>query len=125
MSDKINSWDELKQLRARIKDQAEVDKGQTVVAVGVGTCGAAAGANEIMQTIQQEIDKNGIKNAKVVPTGCYGFCYAEPMVEIRAGGQSTMYKSVDEALAKAIVNEHIANGKPITASIITQEVEKV
>jgi (2Fe-2S) ferredoxin len=124
VSEKIKSWDELKQLRADIKNKARADSETIIIAVGTGTCGAASGANEIMTAIQDEIEKSGVKNAKVVPTGCYGFCYAEPMVEVRAPGGNTIYGPVDDDLARQIVNGHIVNGKPIEASIIKQEVEK-
>lgn len=124
MPNKINSWDELKQLRARAKEEIEAGQSQTTIAVGTATCGVAAGANEIMAAIQDELKNAGVDNVKVTTTGCFGFCYAEPMVEVRGPGGGFKYGPVDDTLARAIVRKHIVNGEPIEESIIRQEVER-
>ncbi len=31
-------------------------------------------------------ENSGREDVKIVPVGCYGFCYAEPMVEVREAG---------------------------------------
>jgi NADP-reducing hydrogenase subunit HndB len=122
--EKIKSWDELKKFRSDIKNETETAKSQTVVAVGMATCGVAAGANEIMAAIQDEMGKEGIKDVKIAPTGCYGFCYAEPMVEVRTAEKIFRYGPVDDALAREIVRKHVKGGEAIEANLITQEVER-
>ena len=122
--EKIKSWDELKKLRSGIKNEAAAAKNKTVVAVGMATCGVAAGAGEVFEAIRDEMAKENIGDVNVVSTGCYGFCYAEPLVEVRTAGKTFRYGPVDVNLAREIVRKHVKGGEAIEASLITQEVER-
>ncbi len=51
------------------------------ILIGTGTCGIAAGAEAILETLRQELESNGIE-ADIIQVGCIGLCYAEPMFEI-------------------------------------------
>jgi (2Fe-2S) ferredoxin len=124
VAEKIKSWDGLKALRSQIKKDAEAGSGQIVVAVGTATCGVAAGANDIKAVIEDEVSKAGVTDVKVVPTGCYGFCYAEPMVEVRTPKGNVKYGPVDAELAKEIIQEHVLRGNVIDRAVIRQEVER-
>ena len=42
----------------------------------------AAGAGELMTVIEKELDRLGVE-AHVIPVGCIGMCFAEPLVDIR------------------------------------------
>jgi (2Fe-2S) ferredoxin len=122
---KISSWDELKKLREGVISDAGKSAGETVVAVGMATCGVAAGAGAVMDALKDEIAKAGIKNVSLISTGCYGFCYAEPMVEVRSpGAPGIKYGYVDEELARAIVRRHLAKGELLDNAILGQEVQK-
>jgi len=120
--DKIKSFDELKYLNTKYKSQFDLtaSKGtQYILAVGMATCGIAAGAKEVMETLDKEILANGIKNVTVTSTGCLGYCYAEPVVEVRSSkGAPVLYGGVDAAKAMRIIKEHIINGNPLKDAII-------
>ena len=47
----------------------------------MATCGIAAGSKETMNYFLNNLEKNGIQ-AVVTQTGCMGYCFAEPTVEI-------------------------------------------
>ncbi len=49
--------------------------------VGLGTCGLANGAQEVLDAIRNEVDKQKLDYV-VRETGCVGFCQAEPMVDV-------------------------------------------
>ena len=49
----------------------------------MATCGIAAGSKETMNYFLNNLEKNGIQ-AVVTQTGCMGYCFAEPTVEIAA-----------------------------------------
>ena len=121
--EKIKSWDELKKYRA---DNVSRSGGEhTVLAVGMATCGVAAGARDVAKTLEDEIARQGLENVSVMATGCYGFCYAEPMVEVRVPGKPAVrYGYVDAALARDIVHRHLARGEILTKYVLTQEVER-
>ena len=127
MADKLKSWDALKNLRNKTKEEKEKNSGNNdiVLAVGMATCGVAAGAGKVMQTLRDEIQKADLKNVTIVSTGCYGFCYAEPMVEVRTAGKpGTKYGYVDEDIARAIVQKHVLKGETLNDNIIKQEVQR-
>lgn len=56
------------------------------VTVGMGTCGLAAGAEETLAMISEEIQRRGLQ-AVVSRVGCVGMCSYEPMVELQARGR--------------------------------------
>lgn len=51
------------------------------VVVGLGSCGIAAGANKVYDSIKHEIDSKGL-NIDLQITGCVGACHLEPIVDI-------------------------------------------
>ena len=125
---KLKSLEDLKKMReAAMKDThlrtMGEDPDHIIVAIGMATCGIAAGARVTMNAIADEINKLGIKNAAVTATGCVGLCYAEPLVEIRQPGKPTIrYGNVDEARAREIVQKHIAKGELLNNAIVGQGV---
>ena len=85
-----------------------VDSSITRLYVGMATCGVAAGAADVMAALQEEIDKNGVKNTIVIPTGCIGMCYAEPMVEIRHPDGKTVFASgINADDARKVVTDYL------------------
>ena len=55
---------------------------ETTIAVGVGTCGLAAGAQDVYQAIQEEVARLQLPFA-VTSTACIGWCSQEPLVDVR------------------------------------------
>lgn len=75
------------------------------VIVGVGTCGIAAGANDTLNAIIDEIKKVDKDKIEVVKSGCVGACYAEPTVEVRLDGEEPkLYGNVTPDIGRKIVN---------------------
>lgn len=97
---------------------------QIQVRVAMATCGIAAGARPIMEFFTDELDKRGI-SATVTPTGCMGYCYAEPTVEVLIPGQEqVVYGFVDLKKADEIIEKHIKNGE-LVDGIIPVNYEKI
>lgn len=57
-----------------------------IIFIGMGTCGLASGADKIKKAIEEELAKNNLV-AKIVPTGCVGYCAKEPIVDIKLPGK--------------------------------------
>ena len=109
---------ELRKLRDTKKSEIQkrvVDDKDTQIIVGMGTCGIAAGAKEVLDAFLKELDEHNLNSVVVTQTGCMGLCYVEPTVEVISPGMpSVIYGKVDEEVAKKIVKEHIMGNKLVT-----------
>ncbi len=127
---KVKSLEELKKIREQAKNNTNLrttgeNPDRTVIAIGMATCGIAAGARKSMSALLDEIEKNAVQNVSVVATGCLGYCYAEPLVEIREPGKQPLrYANVDEARAREIIKKHIMNGELVDNAILGREVPR-
>ena len=53
--------------------------------VGTALCGQAAGGLEVVEALQKELDSEGV-DARLSEVGCFGLCYAEPLLDIQLPG---------------------------------------
>ena len=60
------------------------------IKIGTGSCGIAAGAEEVF-----EYFKENIKDIDIVEVGCIGHCYAEPIIEVETENESIFYERVE------------------------------
>lgn len=106
------------------RTKAGSPQAQIQIRVAMATCGIAAGARPIMEFLADELDKRGI-SAIVTPTGCMGYCYAEPTVEVHIpGNEPVVYGFVDLKRADEIIEKHIKNGE-LVDGIIPVNYEKI
>lgn len=86
---------------------------ETIISIGMGTCGLAAGAGEIYQAIQNELTKHDLQT-QIKSVGCIGMCVNEPLVDIQLPGQPRVtYVNVTPARVPRIIAEHILQGQVI------------
>ncbi|MEW6621843.1 MAG: (2Fe-2S) ferredoxin domain-containing protein [Bacillota bacterium] len=106
--------DALEEIRLR-------EEGEKIrVVVGLGTCGIAAGAREIMNALTEEIARQNV-DAVVTPTGCIGFCIQEPLIEVHIPGMKKVtYGNVTVDMAKEIVEKHLV-GRTILSQWVIHE----
>lgn len=118
---KLKSLDELRQLRTQLQQEIKTrTETNTTVIVGMGTCGIAAGAREVMQAFLNELNARNI-DAHVVTTGCIGMCSKEPLVDIQQGdGPRITYGNVRPDMVPRIVEEHIIQGNVVTPWVVGQ-----
>ena len=87
------------------------------VKVAMATCGIASGAKEVMEFFVTELDKRSI-NAVVTQTGCMGYCFAEPTVEVTLPGKEPMvFGYVDNRKADEIIERYIKEGELVDGII--------
>ncbi len=110
---KIKSLADLKKLKEEVQSKIKLrEKGDhpdnlIQIKVSMATCGIASGAKDTMNYFIEELDHQGI-DALITQTGCMGFCYAEPTIELTMPGkQAVIYGYVDKAKAQAIIDKHI------------------
>jgi NADP-reducing hydrogenase subunit HndB len=118
MSEKVKSLEDLK----RIKEQAQKNlrvrqETGTKIIVGMGTCGIAAGAREVMKAILTELENAQIE-ANVSTVGCIGICSQEPLVDIEQGGIRVTYGKVTKEKVATILAEHLLKGNIINEWVV-------
>jgi len=97
---------ELDQIRNKHKKEPK-----SWIKVGMSTCGVAAGASEVFDSMQILIKEKGL-DVSLKKTGCNGLCYAEPIVEVYTPWSgSIIYRNVDKGTALNIIEQHICGKK--------------
>ena len=105
------SLDDLRKLRDTRKTdlrRREAEGKEMQIIVGMGTCGIAAGAKEVLDTLIASMDAELSDSVIVRQTGCMGLCHSEPTVEVIVPDMpAVIYGNVDASVAKEIVEKHI------------------
>ena len=114
----MKSLAELQAIRERMKDKIVLRAGasEVRVVVGMATCGIAAGARPVLNTLVEEVNAKGL-NGKVTvsQTGCVGLCQLEPIVEVYEGGKEKVtYIKMTPDKAKEVVEKHLNGGEVVT-----------
>lgn len=120
---KIKSLADLRKLKdevqAKIKLRENSDNPEEVVQIKVGmaTCGIASGAKDTMNFFIEELEQEAI-DAVVTQTGCMGFCYAEPTVEVTLPGkEAVLFGHVHKEKVREIIDVYIKRGELIDGII--------
>jgi NADP-reducing hydrogenase subunit HndB len=87
------------------------------VKVAMATCGIASGAKTVMEFFLQQLERRNVP-AVVTQTGCMGYCYAEPTIEVRLPGQDpVVFGFVDLKRADQIIEKYIKTGELVDGII--------
>lgn len=110
---KIKSLADLKKLQTevqskiKLREKGDIPESLVQIKVSMATCGIASGAKETMNFFIDELDHQGI-DALVTQTGCMGYCYAEPTIELTMPGKEPIvYGFVNKTKAQEIIEKHI------------------
>ena len=111
----MKSLEELKAIRDKMKKQMDLrDNGEDNirVVVGMATCGIAAGARPVLNTLAQEVQKKGLTDKiSVTQTGCIGLCQYEPIVEVmEPGKEKVTYIKMNPEKAMEVLERHLIGG---------------
>jgi NADP-reducing hydrogenase subunit HndB len=114
---------ELEAIREKMRGKVavrEAGDNTTRIVVGMATCGIAAGARPVLNTIAEEVSNMGLsESVTVTQTGCIGLCQYEPIVEVyEQGKEKVTYVKMTPEKAKKVLEEHIKGGKVIAAYTI-------
>ncbi|MDP4282310.1 MAG: (2Fe-2S) ferredoxin domain-containing protein [Bacteroidota bacterium] len=119
--EKIKSLADLRKMKESLQSgmtlrEKSIDPASHIqVKVAMATCGIASGAKEVMETFIDEFAKRNM-DAVVTQTGCMGYCYAEPTVEIKKPGSDPVTfgfvnpKKVNQLIDKYIINNELVDG---------------
>ncbi len=114
---KINTLTDLMAIRDKailekrmIEDISSPDQ-KIQIKVAMATCGIASGASEVKDFLSSALQKRGF-DAVVTQTGCMGYCYAEPTIEVNVPGRkSVIFGYVDLTKADQIIEKYIKNNE--------------
>ena len=116
----MKSLEDLKALREKLQSDIRVRENDgTKIIIGMGTCGIAAGAMEIMAAVLDELAVRKLKNVQVQQTGCIGMCEKEVLVDVvRPGEPRITYGNVKPVDVKRIIADHVINGRIIEDLVV-------
>ena len=113
----MKSLAELQAIKDKMKNKVVLREGinEFRVVVGMATCGIAAGARPVLNTLVEAVNEGGLADkVSVSQTGCIGLCQFEPIVEIfEPGKEQVTYVKMDADKAKRVIEEHLKGGKVI------------
>jgi NADP-reducing hydrogenase subunit HndB len=105
------------QEKIRIRESGDHPESTVQVKVAMATCGIASGAKDVMVFFMEELEKRNIESV-VTQTGCMGYCYAEPTIEVTMPGQAPLvFGFVDKKKADEIIEKYIKNGQLVDGII--------
>ena len=120
---KVKSLADLKKMQESFRSKVDLrEKGEdpeshVQIKVAMATCGIASGAKAVMEFFIDELDKRSI-DAVVTQTGCMGYCYAEPTVEVALPGKEpVVFGYVDTKKADEIIEKYIILGELVEGII--------
>ena len=77
------------------------------IRVPLGSCTIAAGANEVLQSINFVVKSMGL-DAEITPVGCMGLDFIDPWIEVtKKGYPSTIYANVTPDMVEQIFLEYL------------------
>ena len=120
---KVKSLADLKKMKEQLQSKIDLrEKGEdpesrVQVKVAMATCGIASGAKTVMEFFIDELEKRSIDGV-VTQTGCMGYCYAEPTIEVKLPNQEpVVFGYVDNQKADEIIEKYIKNGELVDGII--------
>ena len=118
----IKSLEDLRKIKAESQLQTKARKSNdTQIIIGMGTCGIAAGAREVMTAVLEELAKRNLNNVSVLQPGCIGMCQKEPLLDVvRPGEDRVTYGPVSPSDVPRIIAEHLVNGNIVEDLVVAK-----
>ncbi len=97
-----------------------------LIKVGVTTCSRAVGAQETLDAVRKELADRALE-ADVMVTGCWGLCYAEPIVEVaHLGRPAVLYGNltadkVPQLIEGAVAPDQVEVVPELALAVISDE----
>ncbi len=105
------------QSKNRLRSSLDYPEHLVQIKVGMATCGIASGARETMKYLIDELEQQAI-DAVVTKTGCLGYCYAEPTIEVTLPGKEpVVFGYVDKEKVLEIIDVYIKRGETVEGII--------
>ena len=117
--ERINHPEELASWKSEIL--ADRIPSKKTIVISSGTCGQASGSIQIIETVNQELAKKGLKNSvDVKVTGCHGFCQLEPNLIVYP--DEIFYKNLKPEDIPIIVEKSVLKNE-IVSSLVFEDLK--
>ena len=106
--------EDLKRIKEKAKKTTVLREGGATVKITVhmGTCGIAAGAREVMDSLLEEMTQTERQDIRVVNSGCMGMCSSEPNVTVEIKDQPpVIYQHIDRNKMRQVFKRHVLLGE--------------
>jgi NADP-reducing hydrogenase subunit HndB len=120
--------DDLEKISQRVRKTTLLREGagKAKITVHMGTCGIAAGAREIMNTLLDEFEKRNIVDVILTSSGCAGLCSKEPMATVEVKDEAPVkYVDLTPEKIRRILTEHVIGGKVVNEYALAVGSERV
>jgi NADP-reducing hydrogenase subunit HndB len=120
--------DDLEKISQRVKKTVLLrdGAGKAKITVHMGTCGIAAGARKIMNTLMDEIERNKIEDVILTNSGCAGLCSREPMATVELKDEAPVkYVDLTPEKIRRIFSEHVLGGKIVEEYALAKGSERM
>ena len=113
----MKTVEELNKIRAEkrieldLRKNTNADTREKHILVCQGTGCTSSKSPQILENFKKIIEEKGIKNVRVIKTGCFGLCAKGPIVIIRP--EDTFYAQVTPEDCEEIIQSHIIEGKVV------------
>ncbi|MCD6152455.1 MAG: (2Fe-2S) ferredoxin domain-containing protein [Syntrophobacterales bacterium] len=115
--------EDLKKIKERVHAETSLREGdrRVKVTVHMGTCGIAAGAREVMNTLMSEIDESGATDVMITTSGCMGLCSREPEITVEVlGKEPIVYEYMNPNKMRQVFKRHILEGEVQTPFVLAR-----
>ena len=107
-----------KELDLRVNTAASTGEKHILVCHGTGC--TSSKSPKILENLRNIIEEKGVKNCKVIQTGCFGLCAKGPIVIVRP--EDVFYSLVKPEDAEEIIEKHIIGGE-IVERLLCKDVD--
>ena len=98
--------------RAEREWEALANLKQPLIHIGVGTCGKAAGADQVYAAAKETLKEMGLLG-RIIQVGCLGMCYQEPIMAVRKpAGPFIYYGNLTPEKTKDILLAYLRDDEP-------------
>ncbi len=106
--------DDLKKIKEDTAKATSLRDGLATVKITVhmGTCGIAAGAREVMNSLMEELAQTDRSDIRVVTSGCMGMCSSEPNVTVEIqDAEPIVYQKMEPNRMRQVFKRHVQLGE--------------
>jgi NADP-reducing hydrogenase subunit HndB len=106
--------DDLKKIKEETAKATSLRDGVATVKITVhmGTCGIAAGAREVMNSLMEELAQTDRSDIRVVTSGCMGMCSSEPNVTVEIqDAEPIVYQKMESNRMRQVFKRHVLLGE--------------
>ncbi len=107
----VEDLERIKQ-KTNLATRLSAEKNRIKITVHMGTCGLAAGAQEVMDALTKEMAEAERDDIRVMASGCMGMCSSEPNVTVEIlDTEPIVYQHMNANRMRQVFRRHVLLGE--------------